>query len=340
METVQTLKQLCETQCIYNNSNMLITLVRNLLKPFCNEIRILNDGSVFGVKRGKNNTRKIMVDAHMDEIGLMISEIDKKGFLHFVPVGGVDLKTLPASVVDVFGRENIKGVIGIKPPHLQNKDEAKQPFKWDDLTIDIGYTKEDAEKIVSVGDYACACGEFTKLSESEYSSKSMDNRAGMCVLLKTAEKLAKLNIDADIYYVFSCGEEFNMSGANIAANVIKPDICITVDVTHGVTADNSERAYKCGDGPSYSIGPNISKKLVKIIQNVAKDENISIHPEVDGGSSGTNAWAIQVCNEGVATAVLSIPLKYMHTQVETLDINDIESVIRLLIGFLQKASVM
>lgn len=340
MDTVQILKRLCEAQCIYNKSDMIINLVKDIIKPFCDEIRILNDGSFFGAKKSKNSTRKIMIDAHMDEIGLMISEIDEKGFLHFVPVGGVDLKTLPASVVDVFGREMVKGVIGIKPPHLQNKDEVRQPFKCEDLTIDIGYTKKDAEKIVSVGDYACVCGEFTKLSENEYSSKSMDNRAGMCAILKTAEKLSELDFDADIYYVFSCGEEFDMSGANIAANVIKPDICIAVDVTHGITADNKESAYQCGGGPSYSIGPNISKKLVRIIEEVSGDKNINIHPEVDGGSSGTNAWTVQVCNEGVATAVLSIPLKYMHTQVETLDISDIENVVKLLTGFIKKASVM
>ena len=143
-------------------------------------------------------------------------------------------------------------------------------IKCEDLTIDIGCSKAQAEKIVSVGDFACVCGEFTKLLNSECASKSMDNRAGMCAVLKTAENLAESELDADIYYVFSCGEEFDMSGANIAANVIKPDICIAVDVTHGVTADNSESAYKCGEGPSYSMGPNISKKLVKIIEKVAE----------------------------------------------------------------------
>lgn len=339
MDALKTLKALCSLDGVYSGAMNAAEEAKKMLAPFCDEIKTLNDGSIAGVKKCKNkNAKKIMIDAHIDEIGLMISEIDEKGFLHFVPVGGVDIKTLPASEVNVFGKKTIKGIIGTKPPHLQSADEHSKAFLCEDLTIDTGYGKEEIEKIVKIGDYALVCGEFTCLSENEYSSKSMDNRAGVCSVLMAAEALSTCDLDADVYYVFSCGEEFDMSGALIAANTIKPDISVSVDVTHGVTADNKESAYVLGDGPSYSVGPNISKKLVSLIKEAAIENKIEIHPEVDGGSSGTNAWAIQVAGTGVLTAVLSIPLKYMHTQVETIDISDIKKVSVLLCEFIKKAS--
>lgn len=339
MDIIKNLEALCSAEGIYGGKSRAAALAKDMLSPFCDEIKATADGSIIGIKKSKTtDALKIMVDAHIDEIGLMISEIDDKGFLHFVPVGGVDIKTLPSSEVTVFGKKSVKGIIGTKPPHLQKKDESSKAFKCEDLTIDIGYGKEETEKIVKVGDFACVEGEFTKLSEREYASKSMDNRAGVCAVLEAAERLKDEELSADIYYVFSSGEEFDMSGAAIAANIIKPEMAIAIDVTHGITADNKESSYLCGGGPSYSVGPNISKKLVKILKQSAEEVKIQIHPEVDGGSSGTNAWAIQVSGTGVATAVLSIPLKYMHTQVETLDVNDIESVSSLLCEFLKRAS--
>lgn len=338
METTKILKTLCERCGISKNEFSVSEAVTTLIKPYCDEVYSLNDGSVAAVKYGyKKDKKKIMIDAHIDEIGLMVSEIDKKGFIHFSPVGGVNIKGLPSSEVTVYGKNPVWGVIGTKPPHLQTADESKKSFSFDDLTIDTGYDKDSLEKIVKVGDYIFINGEFEKLSDYRYVSKSMDNRAGVCALINAAKMIYDKETKDDIYYVFSTCEEFNMSGSKNAANKICPDIALVIDVTHGTTEDNKESAFELGKGPSYSIGPNITKRYYKLIETIAQKNNIEIFPEVDGSSSGTNAWKIQTASNGVATAVISIPLRYMHTAVEVVDIRDIESVAKLAAEFAQTA---
>lgn len=334
MDIKETLKTLCECCGISKNEFSASKTALNMLKPYCDEIYITKTGSVVGLKRGNGkNKRKILLDAHIDEIGLMVSEIDEKGFIHFTPIGGVNVKGLPASEVTIFAKKEIWGIIGTKPPHIQTANEHEKPFSIDDLTIDTGYTKDEISKLVSVGDYISVNGAFCKLSDNRYTSKSLDNRAGVCAVLKTAQMLYNINTNDDVYYLFSTCEEFNMSGAKAAVNEIMPDIALVIDVTHGVTADNKENAYELGKGPSYSIGPNISKPLYKLIESIAKNNNITVHPEVDGSSSGTNAWKMQNTALGTATAVLSVPLKYMHTAVETVDISDIENVCKIACEF-------
>lgn len=338
METKEILQILCEKHGISKNEYDVANAVKDLIAPFCDEVYIDDLANVIALKKGISQTKKkIMLDAHIDEIGLMVSEIDEKGFIHISPVGGVDVKSLPSSEVTVFGKKEIWGVIGTKPPHIQTASESEKPFSFEDLTVDTGYEKEELEKIVSVGDYISVRGEFLSLSDHRCTSKSIDNRAGACAVINAAKELYNQNVQDDIYYVFSTCEEVNMSGAKYVSNKIKPDIALVIDVTHGITEDNFESAYALGKGPSYSIGPNITKCCCKLVEKTANKENIPIHPEVDGASSGTNAWKIQTASEGIGIAVVSIPLRYMHTAVEIVDIRDIDSAAKIASEFAKEA---
>lgn len=330
MDIVNTLKCLTE-----KNTREAREYVKNIITPLSDEVFENSDGSVIGVKKGKENGKRIMLDAHIDEICLMISEIDEHGFLKFSAVGGISEKCLPGTEAWVFGKEKLKGVIGSVPPHLQKGGE-KKGFKAEDMLIDIGMEKKDAEKLVKIGDLVKIGGKFLKLSNDVYSSPALDNRAGVLSLLMIMESLKDVSLEDSLYFVFSSGEEYDMSGAALAAEKIKPDMAFVVDVTFGVSYKVKDYSFELGRGPSCSMGPNISKELYKEIEKSAEENGITIFPEVSGGSSGTNAWAIQVSGTGVKCAVLSIPLRYMHTNVETVNINDIKSVSRLLCDVIKR----
>lgn len=338
MDVRKTLLKLFSEYGISGNEEAAANVAKSLLEPLCDKVYISGSGSVIGIKKGKNeNGIKVMLDAHIDEIGLMVSAIDEKGFLRFTTVGGVDAKGLPGSEVVVFGRERLCGIIGTKPPHLQVSGESDEAFSADELAIDIGFSKERAKELVSVGDFVGFSSSVSILGENCIAHKSMDNRAGVCAILYAAEKLKNEELDGDIYYVFSAGEEVNMNGAVTAANELCPDAAIAVDVTFGVSDGCKESSFVLGGGPSYSIGPNVSKRVQKIIEKCAEELKIDIHPEVEGGSTGTNAWGIQISKTGVMTGVVSIPLRYMHTPVETVDIRDIISVGEIVSKFAKEA---
>lgn len=298
-------------------------------------------GNVIAVMRcGKPNARRIMLDAHMDEIGLMVSDIDERGFLKFVNIGGVDERILPGCEVTVHGDSDIYGIIGIKPPHIQSADENKKVVPIDELVIDIGMDTKAAKGVVSVGDSVTFLQKPFMLGDSQAGSdhldngqqenrqlagKSMDDRAGVAVLLYAAHKLNNTELDTDVYFVASVQEETNMTGAITAAYAIDPHAALVIDVTHGITNDNSDRAFALGEGVSMSVGPNVHPKLNTLIHGIANKLCVSAAPEIDGGSTGTNAWAVQVSREGVPTAVISVPLKYMHSPTEVLSIGDLQA---------------
>jgi len=291
----------------------------------------------------KRNNFRIMLDAHIDEIGLMVAGIDSRGFLRFINIGGVDERILPGCEVTVHGSDgDIYGVIGIKPPHIQSADENKKVVPIDELVIDIGMDAEAAKNAVNVGDAVTFAQEAFCLQGGQLCGKSMDDRAGIAALLYAAEVLAKRERDADIYFVCSVQEETHMTGAKTAAYAIDPHAALVIDVTHGITADNSDRAYACGGGAVMSVGPNVHPALNRLIGGIAEElggDDKTIEIEVDGGSTGTNAWAVQVAQIGVPTAVLSIPLRYMHSPTEVLDIADVAKVGDIAAEFAARAAL-
>lgn len=322
------LKELSELGGISGFENTSFSKINNILKKYTEKSYTDNLCNLIGIiKSKKENAKKIMLVAHMDVIGLMVSDILDGGFLSFVPIGGVDPKCLLGADVTVFGKKEIAGVIGAKPPHLQTAEESGKIAQISDMAIDTGYTKEELLKIVSVGDEVTFfCGADELLGDM-ISSKYLDDRAGIVSLLIAAEKIREKNVDADVYILLSSQEEVGTRGAATAAWEINPNAAIVVDVTHGKTPDSDEeRSFKTGSGAAICTGPNIHPYLFELAKKTAEKHKIPYEIEVEGGGTGTDAEAVQIANNGIPTALFSIPLRYMHTMVETLDFNDVIAV--------------
>ncbi len=319
-----------------SGSEYLITdSISLMFEPYCDRVYTDALGSVIAEKKcGRENAPKIMIEAHCDEIGLMVTSITSKGFLTFANIGGVDNRILPSLEVIVHGKEDVPGVIGIKPPWLR---EPGKTVKIQDMAIDTGLTAEKVKELVSVGDSVTISQSVGKLGKKQWSGKSLDDRASVAALLRVMQMLYGTELNADVYAVCAVQEEVGGRGAKTAAYSINPDMAIAVDVTHAITPDNSENAFKAGCGAVIASGPNLHPKLVQRLHEVADRHGIKTETEVEGGDTGTDAWVIQTAANGIPTALISIPLKYMHTSVETLAISDVKAAAELMAAFILEA---
>lgn len=336
MELKELVKSLSDLRGISGFEYRIADEIEKYISPYADEVRRDALGNVIAIKRcGKENAKSIMIEAHCDEIGLMVTKIDENGFLAFTNVGGVDERILPSCEVIVHGKKDIPGVIGAKPPHLQSKDEGKKSTKIKNMAIDIGMDKKDASEWVSIGDSVTLAQSCGSLSEDSYSGKCLDDRAGVAAIIQVMKNIQKSILDVDVFAVVAVQEEVGLRGAKVSAYGLNPDMAIAVDVCHAITPDNSKDAFQSGEGVIVTVGPNIHPKLSKRILKIASDYNVKVDIEAEGGATGTDAWAIQVTRNGIPTALLSIPLKYMHTNVETLSLSDVKATVDLLTFFIQ-----
>lgn len=330
------IKKLSDMRAVSGFEYRINSEIKKMFEPFCNEVKIDNLGNVIAVKRcGKQNAQKVLIEAHCDEIGLMVKDIDENGFLTIVNVGGVDPRILPSAEVIVHGMRDIKGVIGAKPPHIQSGGEAKKNSQMKDMAVDTGLAADEVKKLVKIGDSITLNQSSGELLSGQFSGKSLDDRASIAALIKVMENLEKIKLNADVYAVASVQEEVGGYGAMTAAFGIEPDMAIAIDVCHGITPDNSYCAFETGCGAVVTCGPNIHPAIFKRLMDTAKKYNVKTEIDADGGDTGTDAWVMQVVREGIPTGLLSIPLKYMHTSVETIAVSDVEAVASLLTFFIQ-----
>lgn len=311
---------------------------QRLLEPYVDETYFDRLGSLIGVKRcGKKNAPRLLLDAHLDEIGLMVTGIEE-GFLRFRAIGGVDPRMLPDREVTVLAAEPLFGVVACLPPHVQSASDHDKAMPIDRLYIDVGLTQEEAEAKIPIGTpitYRCGC---FSLGENRICGKSLDDRACFAALLRCAELLNGEELDVDLYIMGSSREEVGGAGAACGAFAIAPEACVAVDVTHGETPDvrnPKDRVTKLGGGPAIGLGPNCVRALTDQLRARAKELDMPVQLEVMPGNTGTNAWDMQIAREGIATAVVSLPLRYMHTPVEVVDLDDLEAVARLLAAFVK-----
>ena len=307
-----------------------------LLRPLVDEVYTTRLGSVVGVRRcGRENAHKLLLDAHLDEIGFMVTGHDE-GFLRFAPLGGVDPRMLPDREVVVLTDPPIHGVVACLPPHVQTAEDMGKSLPIKELFIDVGLSQEEAERRIPIGTPATYRGGCAPLGEDLLYGKALGDRAGFAVLLDVLERLRGKELDVDLYVLGSTQEETHSSGAITAAYEIAPRLCVAVDVTHGDSPDASKHeTFKLGGGPVIGVGPNCARSLSGRLKELAKELDMPIQLEVMSGSSGTNAWPIQVSREGVATAVVSIPERYMHTPVEVVHRKDLEDTAKLLAAFVE-----
>ncbi|MHB8124894.1 MAG: M42 family metallopeptidase [Desulfitobacteriaceae bacterium] len=313
----------------------IAALVMEELRSLTDEVHSDTFGNVYALKKGNKKRSKIMLAAHMDEIGLIVKKIDARGFLRFTSIGGVDQRTLLSQEVIVHGRRQIPGIIGSIPPHLIQNEDANKAVKMEDMAIDVGLTAEMVHEVIQVGDIVTLKRETYELLNNIFCGKSFDDRAGVVVMKVCLEELSRLHHSHDVIAVATTQEEVGIRGALISAYTLNPDLAIAIDVTHGSTPDTKGLVnIDLGKGPSVALGPNIHPAIYRHLSETALLHRLPIQIDPIPGVSGTDAWAIQVTQAGIPTGLISIPLRYMHTSVETLDLQDILNSGKLLAHFI------
>ena len=283
-------------------------------------------GNVIALKKGDGTGPKVMIAAHMDEIGMMVSVVTDEGFVKFSCIGGIDKRNVLAQEVTIHGREKVFGIIGIKPPHLVSAEESKKVIDFFDMAIDTGYSKEKLEKLVRPGDIITFNTKMTELKGGKMTGRALDDNAGIAVMYAAMKNLEFMKHKADFYFVATTQEEVGLRGAKVATYDIKPDIGIAVDVCFGRTPGlDDSNSQELGKGPVISVGPGVTRKVFEDLRKAAKKGNTPHQIEVRPRSGGTDAFVIQVGEGGVLTGDIGIPLKYMHSTNETVQISDIEN---------------
>ncbi len=344
MDTKVFLELLCNGNGISGYENPLKETIMSAFKEYGDDIMVDKLGNIIVLKKGisnifKNNNIKIMLAAHMDEIGFMVKDIEDNGFIRFTNVGGIDPRTILGQEVIVHGKENLFGVIGSKPPHLQEPSERDKAVKMEDMTIDVGYSKEKLEELISIGDPITVRRKMIDLLGTRISAKALDDRAGIAVIYECIKELNKINHEADVYFVSTVQEEVSMAGALVSTYDIDPDIGIAVDVGFGTTPELSKSSsIELGKGSGITLGGNIHPTLRKKLTEIAMEYNIPFQMEICSGPTGTDARAMQITREGIPSLVLSVPLRYMHTSVEVVDLLDIKNTGKLLAFFIASIS--
>jgi len=305
-----------------------------LMEPLMDEAHVDRFGNAVGLRRcGKKGAKKVLLDAHLDEIGLIVVDI-QEGFLKFKTIGGVDPRMLPDREVTVLTDPPMLGVVACLPPHVLTAEDTKKSIPIDELFIDVGLSQAQAEKKIPIGTPISFRGGAAPLGDKLICGKSLDDRSCFVTLLRAAELLKDKELDVDLYLMGSTREEVSGAGAIVGTYGIDPDCCVAVDVTHGTTPDGpKDRICKLFGGPALGVGPNMTRWVTQRMKEKAKASDIPLQIEVMPGHTGTNGWHMQIVREGVPTSVVSLPLKYMHSPVEVVAPEDMEQVAQLLAAF-------
>jgi len=336
LELFTSLSRLCSVAGPSGHIKAVAGTAEELLRPLVDEVELDRLNNVLGVRRcGREGAKKVLLDAHLDEIGFVVTGYDE-GFLRFSALGGVDSRMLPGRELLLMTEPAGFGVVAAKPPHVLSAGEREQALSIDDLRIDVGLSQEEAEKTYPIGTPAVYREGCARLQGSRVTGKALDDRSCFCVLLRTLELLQDETLDVDLYVLGSNLEETGGEGAMVASFRVNPDCAVAVDVTFATQPDVSkDKGFPLGSGPVIGVGPNMARWMTERLKRVAKENEISYSLEVMGGNSGTNGWEIQTAREGIATQVLSVPLRYMHTPMEVMDLKDMEQTAQLLAAFLR-----
>jgi len=301
------------------------------MAPFVDRVETDRPGNLFGFHACRRaGARTLMLDAHLDEVGFMVTGYHE-GYLRFRALGGIDPRILPGLELKLLTDPPRPVIVACSPPHVQEKEEADTAAPIEDLLLDAGLSDSAARAAVPIGTRAVFAGDVFALGAKQVSGHAFDDRACFAVLLRVLELLRDQPLTADLVVCGSVQEELGSRGAKTAAFAVEPDACIVVDVTHAATPDAPKhKTFALGGGPCIGVGPGCHRLLSSNLIGTAKTHGIPYQVEVMEGHTGTNAWPVQISRRGVATAMVSLPLKYMHTPVETLHLDDMENSAQLL----------
>jgi endoglucanase len=342
MMLAETLEKLSNACGVAGREEEVRGLMKTFLKPYVDEVREDKLGNVIGVKKGKKNAPKVMLAAHMDEIGLLVKTISKDGYLQFTKIGGIDDRILLAQKAIVYTEKGpLHGIIGSKPPHIQKEEERKKVLTYDELFIDIGAENEEqAKKMgVKIGDPVSFDIKFAKVGKDIVIGKAFDDRVGCAVMIEAMKQLKKT--ECTVYAVGTVQEEVGLRGATTAAFGIYPDVGIALDVT--VAGDvpgvrEVEAPIKLRKGPSIEVadmGLITHPKVLRLLINVAEENKIPYQLET-GLPGSTDAARISLTREGVPSGVISVPTRYIHSPASLLSLKDAEYAVKLTAAVLQK----
>ncbi len=334
MINIELLKSICTTPGAPGFEQKIRELVLEEVKELTDEIEVDNMGNVYAIKRGKGDKR-VMVGAHMDEIGFIVTHIDDNGFIRFHTLGGFDPKTLTSQRVIVHGREDVIGVLASKPIHVMTPEERNKVSKLQDYFIDTGMSAEEVKKRVSIGDPITREREFIEMGEC-VNGKSLDNRLAVFILIETLRNLKGKEIPFDLYGVFTVQEEVGIRGANVSSMRIKPDFGFGLDTTIAYDvpgASAHEKITELGKGTAIKImdaSTICDYRMVQFMKNTADKHGIQWQPEILT-AGGTDTAGIQRMTEGGSIAgAVSIPTRHLHQVIEMAHKSDIQGSIDLL----------
>ncbi len=306
----------------------------DLLKNYTDDCCIKNGNVVAHFGSRSEERPHILLDAHIDQVGLIVTDICKSGFLSISNVGGIDRRLLPAQRVCIHGKEKLAGVICSVPPHLSGGEEEVNPI--DKFFVDTGLPYEKIASLVSPGDKISFAGSPKELLGNRITGCGLDDRSGVGAILFALELLKGSSYNCSFTVLFSTQEELGERGAAIGAFEIDPDIALAVDVSFGrCLGDKEQETGELGKGPMIGISPCLSRELSEKLKNLCISENIPWQPEVMNGLTSTNADRFSVNRQGCKACTVSIPLKYMHTPAEIIQLDDVENTGRLLAAYIR-----
>jgi putative aminopeptidase FrvX len=335
---IKLLKEICETPGTSGFEQRIREVVIREIKPLVDSFSVDHMGNVVAVKKGKHH-KKVMVAAHMDEIGFMVTHIDDNGFLRFHTLGGFDPKTLTAQRVLVHGKKDLIGVMGSKPIHIMTPEEKTKAAQLHDFYIDLGLPKEEVEKVVTVGNPITRQRELIEMGTC-VNCKSIDNRVSVFILIETLKKLK--STPYDVYAVFTVQEEVGLRGASVAAHHIEPDFGFGLDTTIAYDVPGSqphERVTKLGGGAAIKIMDSSTicdYRMVEFMKKTADKNKIKWQPEILQAGGTDTAGIQRMSKPGSIAGAVSIPTRHIHQVIEMADTNDIQSAIKLLTHCLQE----
>lgn len=342
-ESLKFLEQLLDAPSPSGYEQPAQRIFREYVTPYCDELTTDVMGNVFARVAGKGkNLPKVMVVGHTDEIGLQVKYIDDHGFLYFAAVGGVDAHLTPGKRVNIHTTAGaLMGVIGKKPIHLMDAKDRETVVKLEAQYIDIGAKdKKEAQKLVRVGDAVTFESSFTRLHGDRVASRGFDDKAG-CFVVAEVLRLVKAGgkrLSVDLYGVSSVQEEIGLRGGTTSCYTVNPDIGICVEVDFATDQPDVEKKHNgevgLGQGPILTRGANINPPLFELLSVTAEKEKIAVQHTANPRATGTDANVMQISRGGVATALVKIPLRYMHTPVETVSLADLEDAAKLIVATL------
>ncbi len=341
MIDVSLLKQICEIPGAPGFEKPVRDLVISLVTPWVDEVRVDNIGNVIALKKGIRNPdgKRVMLAAHLDEIGFIVSHIDEQGFLRFNTLGGFDPKTLTAQRVIVHGKKDLIGVMGSKPIHVMTAEEKTKLPKTTDFFIDLGMPKEEVDKYITIGDPVTRDRELIEMGDC-VNCKSIDNRVSVFIVI---EALKQLKSPAyDVYAAFTVQEEVGIRGANVAAHSINPDFGIALDTTIAFDVPGAaahEKVTELGKGTAIKIMDAMTicdYRMVAFMKQVAGKEAISWQPELLTAGGTDTAGVQRMGKQGAIAGAISIPTRHLHQVIEMAHKKDISDSIALLVACLEQ----